>query len=236
VAGALALHQEMLDIYEKLGDVRERAVTLGDIARLKAQAGDVAGALALHQERLDIFEKLGDVRSRAVTQSDLADLLSARGEYDEAERLYRDSLEICRRIRDRQSTLALLARLGRLALTRGRREEALPLLHEARQGFAALGFTPWVAHVDELLAMAQDHGLTLDDLIAMVRAARQGDQQAGQQAWEICSHLTQASDAGQAALGRALRRLLAGEPPETALASLSDDLRTYILEGLNNEA
>ena len=212
------------------------AVTLGDIARLKAQGGDVAGALALHQERLDIFEQLGDVRSRAVTQCDLADLLRAQGQYDEAERLYRDSLEICQQIRDAEGTFALLARLGQLALIRGQPDEALPLLQEARRGFEQLGFAPWVAQVDGLLAKAQGLVLTLDDLIAMVRLARQGDHQAGQQAWKICDSLAQTADATQMALGRALQRILAGALPETALAALPDDLRTHVLEGLDDQA
>jgi tetratricopeptide (TPR) repeat protein len=195
----------------------------------------VAGALALHEEMLEIFQKLGDVRSRAVTQSDVADLLRTRGQYEEAERLYRDSLEICRQIGDAQSTLALLARLGQLALDRGRRDEAVSLLQEAHQGFEAMGLTPWVVHVDELLALAQGRVLTLDDLIAMVRAARKGDQQAGRQAWDICRNMARADDAGQSALGRGLQRVLAGDPPETALADLPDNLRARILKGLNDQ-
>ncbi len=132
----------MLDIFEQLGDVRSRAVTLGDIARLKAQGGDVAGALALHQEMLDIFEQLGDVRSRAVTLYDLANLHLMQEKYAEAERLYRESLEISRHIQDIEGTSASLVRLGELALGRGRRDEAVSLLQEARRGFEQLGFAP----------------------------------------------------------------------------------------------
>jgi tetratricopeptide (TPR) repeat protein len=234
VAGALALHQEELEIYERLGDVRERAVTLGDIARLKAQSGDVAGALALHQERLEIFERLGDVRERAVTLVDLADLRAASKEYDEAERLYREGLETLRQINDVESTYAVLARLGQLALARGRSDEALPLLQEARQGFARLGFTPWVAHLDQLLAQAGAQGLALDDLVAWVRAALRGDAEAGQRAWQVCEALIQSGEPIQAALGRGLQEVLAGLPPETALADLPDDLRAQVLEALND--
>ena len=210
------------------------AVTLGDIARLKAQGGDVAGALALHQEMLDIFEQLGDVRSRAVTQCDLADLHRMQGDYAAAERLYRDSLEICRQIRDAQSTYALLVRLGQLALEQGRRDEAVSFLQEARQGFEQLGFLPWLAQIDDLLATAQGKVLALNDLLGIVRAAQQGDQEAGQQAWDICDGLAKASDTTLATFGRGLRNVLSGESPETALADLPDDLRAQILEALND--
>ncbi|HCB14196.1 MAG TPA: tetratricopeptide repeat protein, partial [Gammaproteobacteria bacterium] len=38
---ALKLHQEELTVYQALGDQRERAVTLGDIARIKVDKGEV---------------------------------------------------------------------------------------------------------------------------------------------------------------------------------------------------
>jgi hypothetical protein len=130
----------------------------------------------------------------------------------------------------------LLARLGQLALERGRPEEAVPLLQEARQGFAELAFAPWVAHLDALLARAQGKALTLDDLVAMVRAARRGDHQAGQKAWEICQGLAQGQDESLAVLGRTLQQVLAGTSPETALADLPDDLRSSLLEQLSERS
>jgi hypothetical protein len=47
--------------------------------------------------------------------------------------------------------------------------------------------------------------------------------------------MVQAQDAGQSALGKGLRSVLADESPETALAALPDDLRTHILEELNDQ-
>ena len=88
--------------------------------------------------------------------------------------------------------------------------------------------------MDELLAEAQRRMLTLDDLVAMVRSAREGDSQAGQQAWEICGKLKQTSDSEQKTLGQGLQDILAGLTPETALAALPDDLRAHIIELLES--
>ena len=69
VEDALKLHQEILQVYEQLGDVRSRAVTLGDIARIYTAQGRVEDALKLHQERLQVYEQLGDVRSKGRSSS-----------------------------------------------------------------------------------------------------------------------------------------------------------------------
>ncbi|MBC7250401.1 MAG: tetratricopeptide repeat protein, partial [Anaerolineae bacterium] len=211
---------------------RRAAQTQSSLADLLRTRGQYDEAERLYRESLRVFEALGDSRSVAVTQSSLADLLRTRGQYDEAERLYRSGLEICRRIREPQGVAVFLMGLGQLALARGRREEALPLLQEARQGFVALGLAHWVADVDDLLAQAQGQMLTLDDLLAMIRAARAGDGRAGEQAWQICDGLAGAPDPAPAALGRALQAVLAGIPPEAALEGLPADLRAHILEVL----
>ena len=48
--------------FEALEEERGQAVAMGEVARLKAQAGNSEEALQLHQERMEIFERLGDVR------------------------------------------------------------------------------------------------------------------------------------------------------------------------------
>ncbi|MEJ5311108.1 MAG: tetratricopeptide repeat protein [Anaerolineae bacterium] len=208
------------------------AVTQSSLADLLRTRGQYDEAERLYRESLAVKEAVGDRREVAVTQSSLADLLRTRGQYDEAERLYDSGLAICRAIRDPQGVAVFLMGLGRLALDQGRHEEALPLLREARAGFAALGLREWVAGVDHLLAQAGENVLTLDDLIAMVRAARQGDETAGQQAWTMCEGLVQSDDATIGALGRALRDVLLGADPSAACAALPADLRDALLSAL----
>jgi tetratricopeptide (TPR) repeat protein len=208
------------------------AVTQSSLADLLTNRGQYDEAERLYRLSLPVKEELGDRRSVAVTQSSLADLLRVRGQYDEAERLYQSGLAICRTIPDPQGAAVFLRGLGHLALARGRREEAVSLLRQARPGFEALGLLNWAASVDEVLAEAQDQGLTLAALARLIQAARQGDHQAGEQAWELCNQLAQDLDETLAALGRGLQQLLAGLPPETALAGLPDDLRRQILAGL----
>ena len=78
---------------EALGDRRSRAITLGDIARLRANKGEVDQALQLHEEALRVYEALGIRRSRAITLCDIARLRANKGEVDQALQLQQERLE-----------------------------------------------------------------------------------------------------------------------------------------------
>ena len=65
--------EEALPVYEKLGDVRERAVTMGKIADVLQARGELEEALRIRrEEELPVYEKLGDVRSLLVGRANLA--------------------------------------------------------------------------------------------------------------------------------------------------------------------
>ncbi len=87
---ALLELQAAAAVFEALGDRRERAVTLGDIARIMTGKGEVEAALALHQEQLQIFEALGDRRERAVTLGDIARIMTGKGEVEAALALHQE--------------------------------------------------------------------------------------------------------------------------------------------------
>ena len=59
--------EEELPVYERLGDVRSRAVTMGKIADILQSRGDLDEALRIRrEEELPVYERLGDVRGRSV--------------------------------------------------------------------------------------------------------------------------------------------------------------------------
>ncbi|MFZ4702987.1 MAG: tetratricopeptide repeat protein, partial [Candidatus Methylumidiphilus sp.] len=91
-----ALHirtEEQLPVYERLGDVQQKAITLGKIADIMRAKGQLGEALRiLTDELLPVFERLGNVREKAVTQGNIADILQARGQLDEALHILTDEL------------------------------------------------------------------------------------------------------------------------------------------------
>ena len=126
---------------DALGDRREgRAVTLGDIARIRANKGEVDEALKLHSEAMQTYDALGDRRSRAVTLGDIARIRANKGEVDEA-------LKLPPRGRCKSSTpsataaprAVTLGDIARIRADKGEVDEALKLHLEQVQIFDALG-------------------------------------------------------------------------------------------------
>ena len=82
---------EELPVYERLGEVRSRARTMGKIADILQACGQLDEALKIRtDEELPAYERLGDVRSLLVGRANLAIGLLQRGadgDRDEAGRL-----------------------------------------------------------------------------------------------------------------------------------------------------
>jgi tetratricopeptide (TPR) repeat protein len=89
---ALRIRQEEeLPVYEKLGEIRSRAVTMGKIADIFQARGQLDEALRICQEEeLPIYKKLGDIRERAVTMGKIANIFQDLGQLDEALRIHRE--------------------------------------------------------------------------------------------------------------------------------------------------
>ncbi|MDY7096125.1 MAG: tetratricopeptide repeat protein, partial [Acidobacteriota bacterium] len=86
--------EEELPVYERLGDVRERAITMGQIADILGARGDLEEALRIRrEEELPVYERLGDVRERAITMAKMGLLLHEVGDSVEALDLMRRGLQ-----------------------------------------------------------------------------------------------------------------------------------------------
>jgi len=129
--------EEQLPVYERLGDVRSRALTMGHIADILYSRGDLDEALRIRrEEELPVYERLGDVRSCAVTMGQIADILESRGDLDEALRIRREEqLPVYERLGDVRSRAVTMGKIADILQSRGdldevlriRREEELPV-------------------------------------------------------------------------------------------------------------
>jgi tetratricopeptide (TPR) repeat protein len=133
VDGALrVLRDEVLPVFERLGDVHARAVTLGRIADIHLARGQLDEALRiLREELLPVFERLGDVHARAVTLGRIADVHMARGQLDEALRIRtEEELPVFERLGDVRARAVTLGQIADIHMARGQLDEALHIRTE----------------------------------------------------------------------------------------------------------
>ena len=109
---------------------RDRSIVLREIARLRADKGEVDVALQLHLETLGVFEGLRDMRECAVTMSDIAHVRADKGDVDAALQLYQEALAIVEGLADRQSRAVTLGDIARLLAAKGDVDAALQLHQE----------------------------------------------------------------------------------------------------------
>ena len=131
--------QTLTDLFASLGDQRSKAVTLGEIARIKRNRGEVDQALKLHEEEIEVYEALGDQRSRALTLGDIARIKRDQGEIDQALKLNEEEIEVYEALGDQRSRAVTMGDIARIKRDRGEVEEALKLHEEEIEVYEALG-------------------------------------------------------------------------------------------------
>jgi esterase/lipase superfamily enzyme/tetratricopeptide (TPR) repeat protein len=96
------LLKEAVAVFETLGDVRARAVTMGKIADILQARGQLDEALKIrNEEELPVYERLGDVRELLIARAKLAMALLRRGretDRGEASRLLGLAVDEARRL------------------------------------------------------------------------------------------------------------------------------------------
>ena len=129
-------------LHERLGDVRAKAVAMGQIADILYIRGQLDEALRIRQEeQLPVYERLGDVRSKAVTMGKIADILHARGQLDEALHIRQEEeLPVYERLDDVREKAVTMGKIADILHAHGQFDEALRIhSEEVRPAFERLG-------------------------------------------------------------------------------------------------
>lgn len=144
--GALA------ELFARFDLTRERAVTLGDIARIKVSRDEVDAALQLQNERLDTHRALGDQDGIAGAQNDRFDILVEKELWEDALKAIAESFQIFMQIRRMDGLGVVGIKYGRFLATAGQTGPARQVLEVAKQAWEKLGRQGQIERVDQLLA------------------------------------------------------------------------------------
>jgi tetratricopeptide (TPR) repeat protein len=134
--------EEELPVYQRLGDVRDMAVTQGKIADILMARGQLDEALRIRtEEQFPVFQRLGAVREMAVTQGRIADILMDRGQLDEALRIRtEEELPVFQRLGAVREMAVTQGKIADILMDRGQLDEALRILtDEVLSAFEQLG-------------------------------------------------------------------------------------------------
>ncbi len=179
--------EEQLPVYERLGDVREKAITRGRIADILQARGNLDEALRIRtEEQLPVYERLGDVREKAVTMGKIADILHARGNLDEALRIRtEEEIPVYERLGDVRSKAVTMGQIADILQACGNLDEALRILtDELLPAFERFGDVRSKAitrgriadilqargNLDEALRILTDEALTAFERLGDVRS------------------------------------------------------------------
>lgn len=153
--------QRAVELYTRFSMDCDRAIVLGDIARIKVARDAVDEALQLHRERLDVFQSLDEPGERAATLGDIARIKADQGELDEAQALGTEMLELHREMDDPEGIAAAQALLADVYLAQEKGKEAFEALTEALTILSKIGRVDGIATVGlklgEILAAAGAH-------------------------------------------------------------------------------
>jgi tetratricopeptide (TPR) repeat protein len=114
-------------------------VTLGDIAHLRAQRGELDAALALHQEALATCEALGHPEGKANSLWSIAQIEIQQGKHQEGFQHLAESYAIYLKLGRLDGICVVGLDLGWLLCAAGQREKGLDILARSRDGFRKLG-------------------------------------------------------------------------------------------------
>ena len=148
--------EEELPVYERLGDVRERAVTMGKIADILSQRGETDEALRIHtEERLPTALATGDVDSIAHIRLSCAQIRLdrdglAKGEAQRIGDELAESFMIYQKLQHAAGIAAAGWLLGQLLAMTGHPEDALAVLDQSAIAFERLRQDEGVAAVRAL--------------------------------------------------------------------------------------
>lgn len=117
---ALNLSEKSRAIFESLNLKREKAVVIGEMAKIYEIHGDFSKSIELQKEKLEIVREIGEKREESVTLNNLAGIYSTLDDSEQAMKLYTQALKINEDIGD---LLGKSSNLGNMAVIMNRHND-----------------------------------------------------------------------------------------------------------------
>lgn len=149
-------------LFDELGDVRSRAVTMGQIADILQQRGETDEALRIHlEERLPVALAIKDLDSIAHLRFSCAQIRLSRQDSSQSEMqtIYEElaeSFTINQKLQRVDGIAFVGLSLGQILAGGGYRDEALEVLEQSARAFEKMQLLPQAAQVRQLMQQLQE--------------------------------------------------------------------------------
>ncbi|MEM7133188.1 MAG: tetratricopeptide repeat protein [Chloroflexota bacterium] len=255
---AISYGEQSLQIKEQVGDIHGMAQTYNNLGATYAGIGDWDKAIFYFEQDLKISEQVGDIHGMAQTYTNLGSAYEKKGDWDKAIAYFEKSLPIDAKIGDNHGMAITMTNMGILLIKQQKNDDAKPLLAQAYVIFAQTSApeTQWAGgnlvkacgSPDAAAAVLQqmfggesassppaqeEEGIALEQLLALVVQARQGEHEIGKQLYPMLQDMAANAEAPPEyqELAKVLTRVLIGiNDPD--LSSLPEDLATMVRDML----
>jgi predicted ATPase/class 3 adenylate cyclase len=149
---ARSLADASLDLHRALGDERETARSLGELANVAVAMGEYEQAMATYAEAREMFRELGETQRLAQVVANMGAVANIQHDYELGRQLGLEALELQREFGNIEAATITLHNLARIDLRTGRLAEAADLLHQSLDGSRQLEYRELIAYCLEALA------------------------------------------------------------------------------------
>lgn len=130
--------EEQLPVFERLGDVRSRAVTWGKIADVYYDRGDLDAAVELQERRLETNRGLGDIDGVAAALWGLAQIDLARTDFEAARPRVAEAYALFDRLGRTDGIAVVGSAHGQFLIANGEVDKGVAVLERAGQALRRL--------------------------------------------------------------------------------------------------
>ena len=133
------MHQKVLKINLKLGDLKGQASQYGNLGNVYHSRGELGRAEEMYKKSLEIHDNLDDIESKAIDYSHLGLINFARGQLGLAENMLNKALEINQHLDKFESQASDFGNLGIIYQTRGDLDRAEEMFNKVLEIEERLG-------------------------------------------------------------------------------------------------
>ncbi|WP_146034031.1 tetratricopeptide repeat protein, partial [Nostoc cycadae] len=136
---AIAKFKIALQLWQKVGAVREQAVTLGYLGVIYSVLGEKQQALQFYNQSLPLFWQVGNKVGEAVTLNNIGAVYDDLGDKQQALKFYNQSLPLFRQVGDKVREAVTLNNISTVYSYLGDKQQALQFLNQSLPLFRQVG-------------------------------------------------------------------------------------------------